>query len=392
MNIAIVGCGFVAEFYGKTLGNYPNLKLVGAYDQNDKNLYAFRQRWPVRRYANLQQLLEDASVQLVLNLTNPRSHYEVSKKCIESGKHVYSEKPLAMEPEKARELVDLAQKKNVYLACAPCSVLGETAQAVWKALRENVIGRVRLVYANFDDGMIAPKESPWLWRNDSGVSWPAKDEFEIGCTYEHAGYILTWLAAYFGPAVSVTSFASCLIRDKGIPVDSMAPDLTVGCLEYSDGVVARVSCSLVAPIDKSLTIIGDDGVLHVPDLRNDLCPIYLRKIPANRWCGSIERRLNHLRRLLRLPGFEIDWHYWEKYPFKKNHQRGYVSLGKQVDFCRGPAEIANAIQEKRPCRLSAELGWHITELIEGLQYPERFGYRRKLTSSFAPIQPVLQQI
>src|ERR1700719_774511 len=367
MNIAIVGCGFVAEFYGKTLGNYPNLKLVGAYDQNDKNLYAFCQRWPVRRYANLQQLLEDASVQLVLNLTNPRSHYEVSKKCIEAGKHVYSEKPLAMEPEKARELVDLAQKKNVYLACAPCSVLGETAQAVWKALRENVIGRVRLVYANFDDGMIAPKESPWLWRNDSGVSWPAKDEFEIGCTYEHAGYILTWLAVYFGPAVSVTSFASCLIRDKGIPVDSMAPDLTVGCLEYGDGVVARVSCSLVAPIDKSLTIIGDDGVLLVPDLRNDLCPIYLRKIPANRWCGAIERRLNHLRRFLRLPGFEIDWHYWGKYPFKKNYQRRYVSLGKQVDFCRGPAEIANAIQERRPCRLSAELGWHITELIEGLQ-------------------------
>src|SRR5262245_54811795 len=125
MNIAIVGCGYVAEFYGKTLGNYPNLKLVGAYDQNEKNLQAFCQRWSTRRYATLQRLLEDASVQLVLNLTNPRSHYDVTRQCIEAGKHVYSEKPLAMDSEKARGLVELAKKRDVSLACAPCSMLGE---------------------------------------------------------------------------------------------------------------------------------------------------------------------------------------------------------------------------------------------------------------------------
>src|SRR6266498_1541742 len=158
MNIAIVGCGYVAEFYGKTLGNYPNLKLLGAFDSNENNLHAFCHRWSVQRYASLQQLLENPSIQLVLNLTNPRSHYEITRQCIEAGRHVYSEKPLAMDSEKARELVDLAQKRDVYLACAPCSMLGETAQAVWKALRENVIGRVRLVYANFDDGMIAPNQ------------------------------------------------------------------------------------------------------------------------------------------------------------------------------------------------------------------------------------------
>jgi hypothetical protein len=66
----------------------------------------------------------------------------------------------------------------------------------------------------------------------------------------------------------------------------------------------------------------------------------------------------------------------------------FVSESKPVDFCRGPAELADAIQEKRPCRLSAQLGWHITELVESLQYPERFGYRRELTSSFDPIEPL----
>src|SRR4051812_4335067 len=119
MNIAIVGCGFVAEFYGKTLVNYPELTLVGAYDSNDHNLQMFSRRWSVRPYASVRSVLEDRSVQLVLNLTNPRSHYEITRQCIEAGKHVYSEKPLAMDSERARELVDLADQSGVYLACAP---------------------------------------------------------------------------------------------------------------------------------------------------------------------------------------------------------------------------------------------------------------------------------
>jgi predicted dehydrogenase len=388
MNIAIVGCGYVAEFYGKTLSNYPELKLVGAYDRNGENLQSFCNRWPARPFASFQELLNDPSVELILNLTNPRNHYELTKRCIEAGKPVYSEKPLAMDAASARELVELAKQNNVYLASAPCSLLSETAQTVSKALREGVVGQVRLVYANFDDGMIAPKLSPWLWQNESGVAWPARDEFEVGCTYEHAGYVLTWLAAFFGPALKVTAFASCLIRDKGIAVGTMAPDFTVGCIEYGDGVVARVTCGLVAPKDKSLTIIGDDGVLAVPDVRNDMCPVYVRKMPTNRWRGAIERRLNNWRRALNIPGSEVDWRFWNRYPLVGNNPGRFVSQGKPVDFCRGPAELADAIEEKRPCRLSAQLGWHITELIESLQYPERFGFHRKLSSSFDPIQPL----
>ena len=73
---------------------------------------------------------------MVLNLTSPRSHYEVTRMSLEASKHVYSEKPLAMDAVAARELVELAKKRKVYLGTAPCSVLGETAQTIWKALQE----------------------------------------------------------------------------------------------------------------------------------------------------------------------------------------------------------------------------------------------------------------
>jgi predicted dehydrogenase len=388
MNIAIVGCGYVAEFYGKTLDNYPELKLVGAYDNNPENLASFSRRWGARSYTTLQQALDDSSVEMVLNLTNPRSHYEVTRSCIEAGKHVYSEKPLAMDAHAAGCLVELAKQRNVRLAAAPCSMLSETAQTLWKALREGIVGRVRLVIANFDDGMIAPKLSPWQWRNEAGVPWPAKDEFEVGCTYEHAGYVLTWLAAFFGPAKCVTAFASCQIPDKGIPVDAMAPDLTVGCIEYPDGVVARVTCSLIASRDKSITIIGDKGILCAPDVRDDAGPVYFEPAsPAGR-VGGIERRLNRWTKSFRAYWGIGEWRYRERLPMACQPRGKFVSDSKRVDFCRGPAELAAAVRENRPCRLSAELAIHIVELVEALQYPERFRGKRWITSTFAPIEPV----
>jgi predicted dehydrogenase len=386
MKLAIIGCGYVAESYAKTLGNYSELELIGAYDGNDRNLQAFCRRWSTPSYKSVEHVTQDPSLELVLNLTNPRSHYKITKECIMAGKHVYSEKPLAMDAVAARELVNRARQKNVYLASAPCSLLSETAQTVWKALREGVIGRVRLVYANFDDGMIAPKLSPWSWTNESGVPWPAKDEFEVGCTYEHAGYVLTWLAAFFGPATRVTSFASCLIKDKGIAVDAMAPDFTVGCIEYPGGLVARVTCGLVAPKDKSLTIIGDDGILSIANVRNDVCPVYARSIPAGRWQAAVERRVNGLRRWF--PGWDTEWHIWRQYPMARKPPPRLLGGDKNVDFCRGPAEMADAIRHKRPCRLSPELGWHITELIERLQFPEKFEGQREIVSTFDPIQPL----
>jgi len=290
----------------------------------------------------------------------------------------------------AQELAALAAGKMLLLSSAPCSVLSETAQTLWKAVREGVVGRTRLVYANFDDGMIAPRQQPWLWKNACGAAWPAKDEFEVGCTYEHAGYVLTWLSAMFGPALSVTSFASCQIPDKGIAVDGMAPDFTVGCIEYADGVVARVTCGLVAPKEKSITVIGDEGVLFVGNVRNDAGPVIVRHTKLGRWQLAIANRMSWLNRWLEA---RISWPGWaamfqNRLPLVRKHSGAVVSSSKPVDFLRGPAEMSEAIREKRACRLSAEFGAHIVEIVEVLQHPERFGGRKQMTTTFAPMLPM----
>jgi predicted dehydrogenase len=298
-----------------------------------------------------------------------------------------------MDADAARQLVNLAKQKGLHLACAPCSLLSETAQTMWKAVKDGAVGKIRLVYANFDDGLIAPKMFPWTWLNRCGVPWPAKDEFEMGCTSEHAAYVLTWLAAFFGPALSVTGFASCQIPDKGIPVVTMAPDFSVGCIQYSDGVVARVTCGIVAPRDKSIIIIGDDGIISTRDIRNDAAPVYVQQIPSTGMKARMERRLNSLRRGLEcilpsIPWSGNDWHFRRKYPFARKPAGIVAGESKRVDFCRGLAELAAAVREQRPCRLSADLACHILEMIEALQYPERFGGYRKLESTFDAIPPL----
>lgn len=391
MRIAILGCGYVADFYMATLADYPEFSLAGAFDVSAERLRAFSTFNKTKAYESFESFLADPTVELVLNLTNPRAHFDTTKACLEAGKHVYSEKPLAMDSSAGAELVRLAEQRSLRLAVAPCSVLGETAQTLWKALRDDAVGPVRMVYASFDDGMVH-RMSPTRWTSQSGALWPAKDEFEVGCTYEHAGYVLSWLAAFFGPARRVNAYASVRLPDKGVVVDGMAPDFTVGCIEYDGGIVARVTCSIVAPVDKSVTIVGERGYIHTKYVRNDGSPVYIARTPPNRYAAAITSRLGHLRvkmeQWLHLPfsvsGLKIE----RKLPYARKPRFRLSAGNKPVDFMRGPAELAAAYRESRPCRLSPGLALHMVELIETLQHPERFEMPRTLKSTFEPMEPL----
>ena len=371
MRIAIVGCGFVADYYLKTLPLHPNLELVGVMDRDPQRSENFSRYHSVPTYPSLEALLDDPQVSIVLNLTNPRSHFQVSQACLNAGKNVYSEKPLGMTLSEAKTLVDLAQSKNLYLASAPCNVLSETAQTIWKALREKVIGKVRLVYAEMDDGMVHQMAYK-KWQSESGIPWPYKDEFEVGCTLEHAGYYINWLTAFFGPVKTVTAFSSCLITDKqtDVPLEINAPDFSVACLEFNSGVVARLTCSIVAPHDHHFTIVGDEGLLSTKDCWYYRSPVYIQK-----------------RLTIRRKTFISPWK--QKYPLVAKGRSKYGYKGSQeMDFCRGVAELAEAITQKRNCRLSAQYSLHINEIVLAIQKSGNTGAPYQVTSTFEPIEPL----
>ena len=371
MNIAIVGCGYVADYYLATLQLHPELKLIGVADIDASRAKHLADMAGVQHYADTAAVLGDSRVELVLNLTSPRSHYEVSKAALLKGKHVYSEKPLGMQFDQARELVDLAESRGLLIASAPCSLLGETAQTLWKVLRGETFGDVRLVYAEMDDGMIF--RMPYRkWKSVSGTPWPYKDEFEVGCTLEHAGYCLSWLAAWFGPAKTVTSFASIQVPDKvpGETLDMESPDFSVACIQFHSGVVARLTCGIIAPHDHSMKIVCDNGVVYTGESWDYRAPVYSRRMI------TIRRKtlLNPLRRKHKLP----------RAPYGKPRTKGAQSM----DFARGPAELADAIRAGRPCRLSARFSLHVNELALAIHQAREQGATYRMTTSFDAVQPM----
>jgi predicted dehydrogenase len=371
MNLAIVGCGFVADYYLATLKLHPELKVLGVTDKLADRANVLANAYKVPTYASVEDLLADSRVELVLNLTNPRNHFEVSKAALLAGKHVYSEKPLGMRMDEASELVDLAARSGLLIASAPCSMLGETAQTVWSVLRENSLGQPRVVYAEMDDGMVS--SMPYRkWQSVSGMPWPYKDEFEVGCTLEHAGYYVSWLAAWFGPASSVTSFASTQIPDKlpGETLDTDSPDFTVACIQFRSGIVARLTCSIVAPHDHTLKIVTDKGILTTHDCWDYRSPVTSRQFVSIRR----KRFLNPLRKTHKLP----------KDPYGKPQTKGAQSM----DFARGPAEMAASIRENRPCRLSPQFSLHVNEIALAIHWAREQGATYHMTSTFEPVQPM----
>lgn len=369
--IAIVGCGFVADLYMQSLPRFPELKLIGVFDRDEPRASRFSTYHGVSRFDSLTKLLADERVTVVLNLTNPRSHFEVSDKCLRAGKHVYSEKPLAMDLEQAKQLVALAASSRLWISSAPCTLLGETAQTIWRALREQQLGEIRIVYAELDDGLVhlMPYQK---WISDSGAPWPYKDEFEIGCTLEHAGYYITWLVAFFGPVRFLTAWASTQVPEKvtDLQLETSSPDFTVACMQFESGVTARLTCSILAPHDHQLRIVGDRGVLSTKDCWMFRSPVKIRRVMR-----------------FRRKQFYSPW--GRQYPLVGDIGKKLPVKGAaQMDWFRGVADLVQAIQEGRKPRLAPDFCLHVTELSLGIHNADRRPGVIPITTRFEPVDPM----
>lgn len=374
MNVVIIGCGYVADLYMATLKNYKDLNLLGVYDKNLERLKKFSSCYKVDTYTSLDSVMNDSNVNLILNLTNPQSHYEINKIALESGKHVYSEKPVALDVQKARELSKIAKKKKLIISSAPCNVLNRSCQSLFSAInKDKIIGKVLLIYANFDCGFYF-NTKPQEWQTLSGAKWPAKSEYETGNTVEHSAYMLNILALINGTATKVFSYSNKTYSKKNIKLDREAPDFSVGCIEYKNGSIARLTNSLLGPLDRSLTIIGENGKIFVKDIRDDNCPVYIKSDKKfyvgidgfiSIWQQKFESALNFV------PFF---WgtrlRFYKKYKFVNKKNKYFSHKSKPVDFCIGILDLINSVKNKKDPILNIDLAIHVLEITNKLQYQD----------------------
>lgn len=399
MKVGIVGCGYVFDHYLATWSRYPELEIAGVTDRDPAAVERVARYYSLPTYASVRELLADPSVDVVLNLTSIRSHYEVTRAALEAGKHVYSEKPLVTDMAQARELVALAEASGLSLACAPCNALSTTVQTMRAAVADGAVGDVRLVYAELDDNPIYLM-APEGWRSVSGAPWPYVEEYESGCTWEHVGYHLAWMCAMFGPVRSVTAFSKHTLPDKTTePLDPPdTPDFSVAAMDFASGVVGRVTCSIGAPYDHRMRVIGNRGMVHADNPWHYECPVYLEEfstLSLNARKASAVRASPALQRLFgvggrRLPLLRATMPAPE--PRRRRSPRAVLrrlqraQVGQQ-DKCAGVADLVAAVSEGREPLLGHAFTLHLTELTLAIQSAGPDGASHRLETRFTPWVP-----
>ncbi len=367
--VSIIGCGFVADLYMRSLQTFSHINVAGVYDRDDARLRTFCDHYKVNAVSSLEELLaQHPKDGLILNLTNPSAHYELNKACLDAGFHVYSEKPLALETDQAKELYDLAKEKGLMLGSAPCSMLGEAAQTLGYALRKGIAGTPRLIYAELDEGFVT-QAAYKKWLSDTGAPWPYEDEFNVGCTLEHAGYYLSWLIAWFGSVRTVVSASAEVLPDK-IGKGPMAPDVSIATLFFENGPVVRMTNSIVAPHDHSLQIIGDKGVLACHEAWDNAAKV------------TFSKRLTIRRRLMESP---IKRRIKLKQPTHPKVERWGAAA---LNFMLGPAEMLDCLANGTQTRITPEFALHMTEVTLAVQNAGEDSGAQKMTTRCDPMEPM----
>lgn len=400
--VGIIGCGYVFDHYMATWDRHEGIEIAGAVDIDAARLTQATDFYGLRAYDSVAAMLADPDITIIANFTSIEAHNDVTHAALTAGKHVFCEKPLTMTMEEARALVALAEEKGLRLSCAPSNALGATSQTMWKATQDGTVGDVRMVYAEFDDNPIYLM-APEGWRSRSGAPWPYLHEYEMGCTWEHVGYHLSWMCAIFGPVTSVTAFSKKTLPDKtDQPLDPAdTPDFSVACLDFASGVVGRVTCSIAAPYDHRMRIIGNEGMLHADTYRHYECPVYLEpftKLSMNARKARSVRTNTLLQRPFGVGGRRIPLTVtappgstrvappkgsnWSPKTWLARLKRRQVG---QQDKCIGIAELADAIAADRPAFPSHDFVLHMTELTLAIQAAGTVSKTHMLETSFAPV-------
>jgi predicted dehydrogenase len=343
VNVAIAGAGVIAAEYARCIRAEARIHLLGATDPQPGRAAALGGV----DYASLDELLADDRVEAVVNLTPASAHAGITRACLEAGKHVHTEKPVALHGEEAWALAALARERGVRLSCAPATLLGEAQQTAWKLVRDGAIGTVRAVYAEANWGRIE--------------TWHPSPEtlYDVGPLADVGIYPLTIVTAMFGPVRRVSGYATTLLPQRvskdGAPFTPAAPDFWVAALELESGVVVRLTASFwVSPSkQRGLEFHGDSGSLWMPT-----------------WSDFDSR--------IEMSG---DGESYTSMSLLQEPYRG-------VDWARALVDLADALARDRPHRMSAEHAAHVVDALNGIDRARTDGGGVEIVSSFRQPEPM----
>jgi predicted dehydrogenase len=352
VKIGIIGTGNIFRAYVKGCRAFRILEIAACADIDLDKARARAAEFDVPRACSVEELLVDPEIQIAVNLTIPQAHAEVSLAAIDAGKHVHSEKPLAVTREDGQRILAAAREKGVLVGCAPDTFLGGGGQTCRKLIDDGWIGEP-VAAVGF---MIGHGPESWHPNPDIFYQTGAGPLFDVG------PYYLTGLVNLLGPVRRVCASARISFPERiatseqhygrRIPVE--VPTHVSGALDFVAGPISTLitSFDVWASNLPRIEIYGSEGSLSVPD--------------PNIFGGRV---------LVRRAGA----HEWGEIPLTHDPE-----VGRGI----GVAEMAYAITYGRPHRTSGELAYHVLDLMHALVESSESGRHVEVASRCAQPAPL----
>jgi predicted dehydrogenase len=343
--VGVIGCGNISGIYLEAGTRFSNLSIIACADIDLERAKAQADKHGIPRAVLPDELLAMDDVELVVNLTIPAVHAEVAQAALLAGKHVYNEKPLAIDLSEARGLLELAHQKNLRVGCAPDTFLGAALQTCRKLM---------------DDGAIGVPVAATAWMHSRGPDlWHPNPAFfyqpGAGPLFDMGPYYITALVSLLGPIARVSSAARASFAERTaksgekIPVNT--PTHVASALEFQDGPIATLVTSFdVRPREHAhLEIHGSEGTLICTDP-------------------------NHFGGVIRVQGPDQD-------AVEVALTHGYAENSRGL----GVSEMVYAMYAGREHRASGALAFHALEVMHASLESARDG--RRVDVSSRPARP-----
>jgi predicted dehydrogenase len=341
LGVGIIGCGNISTTY---LGLAPLFRSIAMRGVADLEMEAAKARGAEFgiQAMSVDALLASDDIDIIVNLTIPAAHFEVTEKILQAGKHAYCEKPFVLTLKEGEILRKLAARKNLRIGSAPDTFLGGTHQQARALLDKGAIGGV------MSGSCAVMGHGMEMWH-------PNPDFFFLpggGPVLDMGPYYITNLIQLLGPVKQVAALANMATPTRTISSQPRAgevlevktPTNIHALLEFHCGATINfiASWDVWAHRHQNMELYGVDGSLFLPD--------------PNFFGGSLEKagKTGKIKPVK-------PWNHVFGVPNQK-HPHGKVANYRTA----GLADMAEAIQSGRDHRCSLELALHTVDVLTSI--------------------------
>lgn len=342
--IGVIGCGTICDQYLSNLKVFPGVAVLACADVVESKARATAKRHGIPRAVSSANILSDPDVEIILNLTVPNAHADVTLAAIRSGKHVYSEKPLATDRSAGLAIMEAARQHGVRIDCAPDTFLGGGLQTCRRLIDNGAIGRPIVATA------FMVSHGPENWHPDPAFFY----ESGGGPMFDMGPYYLSALINLIGPIRRVSGALGSAFSERTVTSASRSGDVVpvevpthvTALLEFSNGAIGTVitSFDIWGSDLPKIEIHGTEGSISGPD--------------PNKFSGPV--RIRHKNDA-----------GWQQVPL--SHAEGARGLGV--------AELAASLRTQQRSPTDAELAFHVLDVMVALHESAELGRHINLEST-----------